>query len=634
VDGSATSAYSLLYGGTLLARDPEERLNTLEWQLAQLTSRVHRLEQLLSSGLPVQQPTPAASERPSQEAVSARSDDSLAEPPARTAQEHQPAAPSPFPPVAAGKPYPYAPPATRRTSSSFESIVGGQWLNRLGIVAVLVGLSYFLKLAFENDWIGPATRVLIGLAVGIALLPWSEHFRRRGFPAFGYSLKAVGIGALYMSLWAAFQFYHLIPATVAFVGMVLVTLTSASLALTQDAELLSAFALVGGFLTPVLISTRQNQEVSLMLYLLLLDLGTFCVAAAKGWKRLLPGAFAGTALLFAGWAASYYSDRQLRTTVLFATMFFVSFAAAPIVGKADPGEAASFRQMIQALVVVNAVAYFAALFLMMEVHNRNMLAWLTFAVAACYLALSRVLMRQSNAAGWEPLHVALSIAFLTACIPIAFDGRWITFTWDLEAALLLWLALRSGRRLLRLSSTAVLAMSMVRLVVADSGQEATLLFNPRFGLFLLTIAVSAFLVYVLLRRDGQESRQLAGGAVIAINLLTLLALNLEVQDYFRPQLQSALGEALRGVQTIEAFTYSALWMLYGTALMLVGFWKREAFFRWQAIVLLAITAVKVFFFDIATLQRGYRIAAFIVLGVVLLGVSFFYQRTRVSATER
>ena len=500
---------------------------------------------------------------------------------------------------------------------------------------MLVGLSYFLKLAFENNWIGPTTRVLVGLAVGIGLLLWSEHFRRRGFPAFGYSLKAVGIGALYLSVWAAFQFYHLVPATVAFAGMVLVTLTSAALALAQNAELLSAFALVGGFLTPVLISTHQNQEASLLLYLLLLDLGTFWVVAAKGWKRLLPGGLVGTTLLFAGWAATYYSDRQLGTTALFATIFFILFAAAPFVGHADISRAASFQQMVQALVVGNAMVYFAALFLMMEVNHRNLLAWIMFAIAGFYLALSRALIRRSgDAAGWESLHLALAIGFLTACIPIAFDGRRITFTWDLEAAMLLWLALRSGRRLLHLGGTAVLALSMARLVVADSGEATTLLFNPRFGLFLLTIAVSAFLVYILLRRDDQESRQLAGGAVIAINLLALLALNLEVQDYFRPQLHSALGEALRGVDTIEAFTYSALWMLYGTALMLVGFWKREAFLRWQAIVLLAITAVKVFFFDIATLQRGYRIAAFIVLGVVLLAVSFFYQRSRLSETER
>ncbi|MFI5115531.1 MAG: DUF2339 domain-containing protein [Terriglobales bacterium] len=62
--------------------------------------------------------------------------------------------------------------------------------------------------------------------------------------------------------------------------------------------------------------------------------------------------------------------------------------------------------------------------------------------------------------------------------------------------------------------------------------------------------------------------------------------------------------------------------------MLVGFWKRSAFLRWQAIVLLAMTVLKVFLVDISTLERGYRIAAFIVLGAILLAVSFFYQRSR------
>ena len=74
-------------------------------------------------------------------------------------------------------------------------------------------------------------------------------------------------------------------------------------------------------------------------------------------------------------------------------------------------------------------------------------------------------------------------------------------------------------------------------------------------------------------------------------------------------------------------------MLYGSGLMLIGFWKRSAFLRWQAIVLLALTVIKVFLFDIGTLQRGYRITAFIVLGAILLAVSFFYQRSRLKTAE-
>ena len=500
-------------------------------------------------------------------------------------------------------------------------------------MAVLFGLSYFLKLAIENNWIGPATRVLIGLAAGVGLLFWSERFRKRGFEGFSYSLKALGVGALYLSLWAAFQLYHLVPAVVAFSGMVLVTLTSAGLSMALSSELLAAFALVGGFLTPVLVSTNQNQEISLLTYLLLLDLGTFWVVAIKGWRRLLAGAFAGTFLLFAGWAQAYYSDSQLITTTLFSTVCFLLFAAIPCVGRSEPTWAESQPDVLRAFLVLNAVTYFAGLFWMMERHHRDLLAWLTFAVAAFYFALSRTVFRRRPFVSLEPLHLALAIAFLTTGFPFALDGRWITFAWNIEAAALLGFALHTTRPLLRTAGATVLALAVLRLVVPDSARETTLLFNPRFGLCLLTIAVAALLLQVALQRD-EPSRQLAGGVIIAINLLALFALSLEVRDYFGRQLLSATpGEAQRAVHTAQDFAYSALWMLYGTGLMVVGFWKRQAFLRWQAIVLLAITAIKVFFFDIATLQRGYRIAAFIVLGVILLAVSFFYQRSRLSTTE-
>ncbi len=520
-------------------------------------------------------------------------------------------------------------------SSSLENVIGGQWLNRLGILAVLVGLSYFLKLAIENDWIGPATRVLIGLVAGVGLLLWSERFRTRGFGGFSYSLKALGIGALYLSLWASFQLYHLVSSVTAFGAMVLVTLTSAGLSMAQDSELLAAFALVGGFLTPVLVSTGENREIALLSYLLLLDLGALWVVAIKGWKRLLAGAFVGTMLLFGGWAVGYSSDTQLTTTTIFATLFFLLFAATPFVGRGEASETDSHRGMTLGLLLLNALGYFAALWWMMAGRHQELLAWMAFAVAAFYFALSRAVLRMPNTRDLEALHLVLAIAFLTAGIPFLLNGRWITFAWDLEAAGLLWLGLRSGRQLWRNAAAVVLALTIIRLIATGTGMQTVLLLNPRFGLFVLTIAVAALLVFVSLRWNDADSRYWAGGAVIAINLLALFALSLEVQDYFRPQLHSAFAdESWRAAYTAEAFTYSALWMLYGTALMVVGFWRREAFLRWQAILLLAITAVKVFFFDIATLQRGYRITAFIVLGMILLAVSFFYQRGRVSATEQ
>src|SRR5207244_5871474 len=91
----------------------------------------------------------------------------------------------------------------------------------------------------------------------------SETFRSRGYRLFSYSLKAVGIGILYLSLYAAFQVYRLLPAEMAFVMMLAVTSATAVMAWTQDAEILAAFALVGGFSTPLLLSTGQNLDVPL-----------------------------------------------------------------------------------------------------------------------------------------------------------------------------------------------------------------------------------------------------------------------------------------------------------------------------------------------------------------------------------
>ena len=128
---------------------------------------------------------------------------------------------------------------------------------------------------------GPGGRIAIGLLVGIGLVLWSERFRDKGYAAFSYSLKAVGIGTLYLSLWGAFQIYHLIPAAVAFVAMAIVTSATIALALSQDAELLASFALIGGFASPVLLSTGQNHEAVLFCYVALLDLAILTLAIFK-----------------------------------------------------------------------------------------------------------------------------------------------------------------------------------------------------------------------------------------------------------------------------------------------------------------------------------------------------------------
>jgi len=139
----------------------------------------------------------------------------------------------------------------------------------------------------------------------------------------------------------------------------------------------------------------------------------------------------------------------------------------------------------------------------------------------------------------------------------------------------------------------------------------------------------------------------AAVAVVALNVLALIALGHEVADYYNRQLAavrpvfkrwnrpgSEWSGDWRRIQIERDFSYSALCMAYGTMLMVVGFLRRSAFVRWQALLLIAVTVGKVFIYDVSQLDRGYRIVSFIILGVLLLGISFVYQRDWLKLSAR
>jgi len=542
------------------------------------------------------------------------------------------------------KPIPHIPPPSKGLveaipETGLESRIGSHWLNRIGIAAVLIGVSYFLKFAFDNDWIGPAGRVSIGLLAGIAVVIWSERFRRRGYRAFSYSLKAVGIGVLYLSLWAAFHVYGLIPSGVAFVAMFAVTSATAIMALSQDAEILAFFALGGGFSTPLLLSTGQNREVQLFSYLVILNFAMLVLVAIKPWRRLLMLSYVATVLLYIGWYSSFYDRGQLRLTLGFATLFFAIFAIAPLIAGQPENEIAAFSAVPLFLALVNAGVYFLQIYAMYEEIDKNVTAWFALALAAVYIFLSRQMRRQSpggGVAGLQLLHLALAIGFITIAIPIRLAAHWITIGWFVEAGMLLWVANRIRSEFLNGFAAGVLVLGIARLLLFDNFYSTRLIFNSRMATHAVAIAVLAVVARYGSKRNDERGQIAAASAIVALNVLALVALSREVSDYYAQKMSAVrprLGQwnrsdrpSFREMEIERDFTYSALWMGYGAILMVIGFWRRSAFVRWQGLLLIAATIVKVFVYDVSQLDRGYRILSFIVLGVLLLAISFVYQR--------
>jgi len=610
---------------------PEDEIEALRTQVASLTARVYALERGIVAASPAQpQAIPAQQAQP---AIPPLSGTMLQPPSAPTVSQ-------PFPPVTPALPQrPQAPrqpgnvsaSRAKREDTDLEKKIGQYWLNRIGIVAMLIGVSYFLKYAFDNNWVGPGGRITIGLLAGIGIVVWSESFRKRNYAAFSYSLKAVGIGTLYLSLWGAFQIYHLIPAAAAFVAMATVTAATIALALSQDAELLASFALLGGFSTPVLLSTGQNHEAVLFSYVALLDLAILIMAIFKPWRRLLWGSFAGTIFLYLGWYSEFYSVGQRALTVAFAALFAAIFAVIPLAaGYARPTQSSGRSTTLTFLPLLNAAAFFMALYAMFEM-EKTTLTWFALALAAVYLGIGSAVKNRLNiedANFINLLHVAIAVAFITIAIPLKLDAQWITIGWLVESGVLLWLSATARADFLRYFASVALALGIIRLLFFDQIRAEMLLFNMRFATYGVAIAILAGIAVLGKRHASQAEMIFLDAAAVGVNLLALIALTLEASDYFDREMMSSarVASSYREVTLARDFSYSAIWLVYGAILMTIGFRRRSAFVRWQSLILIAFTICKVFLYDFSQLGGSYRIVSFIALGAVLLGISFIYQR--------
>ena len=605
----------------------EDELKALRAAVAELTARIYRLEQKTGLEAP---PQPQAATPPT------------------FPKTIKPPLVSP-PPAPTFAPLPRSSPVvamSRHTTGELESTIGKLWLNRIGILAILVGVSYFIKYAFDNGWIGPSGKITLGLIAGIGLVLWSERFRSKGYAAFSYSLKAVGIGTLYLSLWGAYQVYHLVPSAAAFVAMIIVTGSTIALALSQNAEILAAFAMIGGFSTPILLSSGENHEVALFAYVALLDAAILAMVAFKPWRRLLVGSFIGTVTLYVGWYSEYYTRDQRGLTVLFTLIFGAIFAVIPLVTPLTNSRwLKGFSITLTLLPLFNAAMLFLALFAMYE-SEKTTLTFYSLALAAVYLVLSSLFKRR----------VAGDKDISSYRQPAAHRDRNCIhhYRYSAEAGFALdhhrlvdricgaaLVAVRAKTDFLRYFAGATLALGIIRLVAFDNFRVETLIFNARFATYLVAIAILGGIVAVAERRATGREIMVVRIAGICLNVLALMALTLEASDYFNRQLtvwyQIQSPHAYIKSHEIEVarnFSYSAIWLVYGAGLMMFGFWKQSAFVRWQALVLIALTIGKVFLFDVSELQQGYRILSFIALGAVLMGISYAYHRDWLKLSRR
>jgi hypothetical protein len=197
---------------------------------------------------------------------------------------------------------------------------------------VFLAVVFFVKYAFDRNLISPQLRVGIGYVVGVGLVLGGLRVPRARYAILAQTFCATGILVLYANSFAAHTYYNFFSTALTFALMTVFTAAAFFLAVRLDGQVIAVLGLLGGFLTPPMLSTGVDRALGLFGYIALLDAGLITIALRKRWQYLLLLGAMATALMQWGWVGQFFEPAKLLTGMgiflAFAAMFTGAFAAA------------------------------------------------------------------------------------------------------------------------------------------------------------------------------------------------------------------------------------------------------------------------------------------------------------------
>ncbi len=237
-----------------------------------------------------------------------------------------------------------------------ESRFGLTVVNRIGAVTLAIGIIFFFKYAADNQWIGAGGLVILGLLVGVALIAAGERLRRRADQAFAQGLAGCGFAILYISVYAAFGYYKLIPRELGFAGLVAVSAAAIALCFRFLSPAIAAVGFIGAFIAPLLARGHLDGTPLWLYFVYVCLLG---VVSVETVRRLRPASKQDPILFLAPFNA-----------------FWAVWTAHLLVGKHSPAE-------FVLLTIALAAIHFVAAFRCRE--DPNLFAYLYLCAHGCVL---------------------------------------------------------------------------------------------------------------------------------------------------------------------------------------------------------------------------------------------------------
>ena len=579
-------------------------------RIGEIEHRLARIESILARRSRAEEPS-AELEPPIEDAIPVEDAPPVRRP--RLRPDHAPRRPTPEP----------------ADSATIESWLGQKFMGWAAVLLLLFATGFFLKYAFDNDWIGPLGRVSIGVLAGSALCAGGFAMYRRDRGLACQMLTAAGIVLLYLCTFSAFGFYRLMSREHAGVYLVLIVVEAALLAGLYEAESIAVMAVVGALLSPVLLRSDVDQYRSLFVYLAVLDLGFVALALWRRWRVVAPLALLGTQWLFWLWWAERYHPVKFGAVLSFQLALFAMFLGHDLIAPALRRVRANIVQLLG--IVANCLFLCLAVNAVMEGDDRLWLPALALALGAVLAALVYWVQKRSpDDAGLQLVPLAVAASTIAIAVGLRAEAGWIALGWAVEGAALWWVGLRLRVVPIRMFAAAFLVLAAGRFLLIETPDIWSMeLYYPLFNAYAVPglVVAACFLVVARLTRralpEGHDFDRVAYWAAgLGGVLFAWFVLSVDTYQYLEQYWGSATADASR----FASMGLSVLWAVYSGAVLYAGFRLDSRPVRLTAQGLFGLTLAKVVLVDMSMLSEFFRVVAFFALALVMGLAAYAYQR--------
>ena len=399
----------------------------------------------------------------------------------------------------------------RENNPDLEKFIGENLINKIGILILVLGISYFVKYAIDKDWINEPARVGIGMLSG-ALIMGIAHKLRKKYAAFSSVFVAGAIAVFYFTIGVAFHTYHLFGQTAAFIIMVLITVFSCLVSLSYNRKELAVLSLIGGFAVPFMVSTGQGNYVVLFTYILILNIGILALAYYKKWGIINILSYIFTVILYGAWLFKDLDEKgpHYLGALLFGFAFYLVFIGINIINNVRTK--GLFSPIELSILASNTFLFYGAGMVVLEQFHPELKGLFTAALGLLNLGYAWFLYKKFGLDKTAVyLLVGLTLTFITLAIPIQFEGNYITLFWAAEAVMLMGLGQKSKITYYRFASIIVHSLMIGSLLMDWAAIYRTesvlnILFNKICLTGIFAVA-SLFAVYYLLKKEDEKLQQ-------------------------------------------------------------------------------------------------------------------------------